>query len=876
MYGIEEMYEHLLLEAKSTEEIKKIYEYQFLPKGVPQEVIDRVFEIDPTRKKSYTKWVLLQWGNSSKQILEALNNGRMEKMFHTFQERAGSGLQLAAMKNFDEAMSMLPDDDPIFNKEGDPDAPENQFDIVYDSPEWRIALPHTYEADKKLGQGCRWCTAGAFGDNDGYWKRYSASGPLWVNFDKTKSEICPMDHKEYPYKRYQFCFEHGNWAGELMDSNDDRIDISNIGMPEGAIEFYREQNERYAEIIENGSEATTEERYEEYYDARAAHSYTLIQVDNQYLDLMPEESDDYNMNFDGCEYYVYDTSWDSSDPVDWTEYDPDDCIAFSPNEDNRRHEDDDIYPFIVLKAKYRNRTMVYYMGEHHWESQVTDKYGKIEGCDFPYYVIDGAKLYYYPEALSYESVLYLEDGDFSKIFFNAQMECDDFNYAFETINADGSHSLYSESGIIIESDYPINGEYFTSIEKNGIHYAVGKWGKYRLESYHNGEYDDENWHFVRKVTDTIGIICNGQKFDVINTENGQRLFNDPSINLIETAQLSADSSIYLKVGKFKSTGFAIYDINGKVIIPHLENLLVADDSHGIWIAIYGENKADILKADKDGLHKLIEANKAFKGDNMDGLNFPSNIIVYYIKGDGYHLFDTKTLKSHLPKGVTGLGTFNTSKPLVCARKGDGDIFVINLETEKILANGLAARMPTWCAGDVYKFRTKDGKYNVFNSENGTLLGEDIDKIADISTSKDWWIGYNNNKVFWFSLDGSGRVLPSREGIDLSLINALSIERTNGFSFVFNKDTGELLNIDTPLSDNNVLEAKARYDPSTNTVTVVSIEDINRIYSTTNISKRAKQIAEKIAKDIVFHNTAPIAEQFNKMFRRMLSSQLPIG
>ena len=42
MFGFDEIYNDLLLEAKSPEEIKKILEYQFVQgKGVPQEILDR-------------------------------------------------------------------------------------------------------------------------------------------------------------------------------------------------------------------------------------------------------------------------------------------------------------------------------------------------------------------------------------------------------------------------------------------------------------------------------------------------------------------------------------------------------------------------------------------------------------------------------------------------------------------------------------------------------------------------------------------------------------------------------------------------------------------------------------------------------------------
>ena len=56
MFGIDEIYDELLLEAKSPEEIRKILMYQFVDgKGVPVDVFNNIFNSDPTRKKTYTK-----------------------------------------------------------------------------------------------------------------------------------------------------------------------------------------------------------------------------------------------------------------------------------------------------------------------------------------------------------------------------------------------------------------------------------------------------------------------------------------------------------------------------------------------------------------------------------------------------------------------------------------------------------------------------------------------------------------------------------------------------------------------------------------------------------------------------------------------------
>lgn len=115
MFGIDEFYDGLLLEAKSPEEIKRIYEYQFVEgKGVPQEILDQVFELDPTKKKTFTKWLLLKWPDESNLIRSSLSNGKIGEMFRYFQERARDGLNLADVKSVSDALRMLPNNDPIF------------------------------------------------------------------------------------------------------------------------------------------------------------------------------------------------------------------------------------------------------------------------------------------------------------------------------------------------------------------------------------------------------------------------------------------------------------------------------------------------------------------------------------------------------------------------------------------------------------------------------------------------------------------------------------------------------------------------------------------------------------------------------------------
>jgi hypothetical protein len=330
MFGLDEIYIDLINEAKSPEEIKKILRYQFVDgKGVPENIFEAVLSVDPTKKKNYTRWVLMQWESEGDKIATAVKLGQIKEMFNYFKERSGSGLELGNMSSFTEALSVVPSilEDPIFGIDSEGDEKSNDFNIVYDSSDWRIAVPNTLEAAVKLGRGCKWCTAGAYGNPKYYYDRYSRYGKLWVNFDKRSSEITPMDKREYPYKRYQFCFE-AEQGPELMDSSNDRIDIELVNIPSEVFEFYGEQDEDYAYILENAvdSEVAAERRTQ-----RMLENCILRKPgngNNNDLLLLPSIDEFGNVE----ESYRMYVSGDLSDPIDRFEYEGneliDDCHGF--------------------------------------------------------------------------------------------------------------------------------------------------------------------------------------------------------------------------------------------------------------------------------------------------------------------------------------------------------------------------------------------------------------------------------------------------------------------------------------------------------------------------------------------------------------------
>jgi hypothetical protein len=151
-------YERLLEEGKDPVE----FLHSKYGDTVPSDIIDEVISIDPTKKKSYSQWLLSHWDDESGIIKSNLKNGRIEKLFHYFHER--NDIQLKAFTSVERVLdSFVPYEDTVLTKEkGDetyvmnlgkkvPSELANGFDILFNQDDWIIATPNTYEASCKLG-----------------------------------------------------------------------------------------------------------------------------------------------------------------------------------------------------------------------------------------------------------------------------------------------------------------------------------------------------------------------------------------------------------------------------------------------------------------------------------------------------------------------------------------------------------------------------------------------------------------------------------------------------------------------------------------------------------------------------------------------------
>ena len=537
LFGLDEIYNELLLEAKSPEEIKKILEYQFVQgKGVPQEILDRIFAIDPTKKKTYTKWVLMQWDNEKGNIMQSLKDGYLQDMFKYFQERANTGLNLLSVKSFKEAMRIVPraEKDPIFTPipENEKDDPKNDFDIVYDSPEWRIAVPHTWQADEKLGEGCRWCTAGAFGNGEYYFKTYSESGPLWINFDKRKSEIGWGNGIEYPYTRYQFCFEHGV-RGEMMDSRDDRIRVDEMDIPQDVIDFYVSKNPLYGEILtDDYDEEAAWERYE---DERYRHTILLKEpVYGQYaLRFMPTFNEDNPHVQDTDPYEMYNED-DTHDSIDGIQY-PDESYIYDRC---------DGYAMVVMKSdgwEGNEEINIYFEDRDRrygarWTS-VEDARAYEKSSNGRFFSDEDFEDFYFVLNSAPNDVISLKEP-FPRVIINeahiTTIENLPSNYQngiWVMVEYDeGMYGLmYADPGtkqarVIIKGDIPTDTHFVAKKDERG-YYIEGKFKNYWLEKLSDNDEGDGKQHLE------ISYFLDDKSYAIVTYEdNGKRRFGLYDLN----------------------------------------------------------------------------------------------------------------------------------------------------------------------------------------------------------------------------------------------------------------------------------------------------------------------------------------------------------
>lgn len=870
LFGLDEMYNELLLEAKSPEEIKKILEYQFVQgKGVPQMVLDKIFEIDPTKKKTYTKWVLMQWGNEKDNIMQSLKDGHLQDMFKYFQERANTGLNLLGMKSFEEAMRVVPraEKDPIFTPipENEKDDPKNDFDIVYDSAEWRVVVPNTWQADEKLGEGCKWCTAGAFGNGEYYFESYSRSGPLWINFDKRKSEIGWGNGIEYPYTRYQFCFEHGT-RGEMMDSRDNRIKVSEMDIPQDVIDFYTSKNPRYAEILTDDYDE--EVAWERYANERYEHTILLKEpVYSQYaLRLMPTYNEDDPHVQDDDPYEMYNED-DDHDSIDGVQY-PDDTYIYDRC---------DGYAMVVMKSdgwEGNEEINIYFEDRNgrygaRWTSvndakvYETSSNGKFFSDDYFdnfYFVLNSAPNDVITLTKPFYNIVTIDEAHITTV---ENLPSNYQNGMWVVVeHSEGMYGLMyadpetKQARLVIRGDRPTDTHFVAKKDERG-YYIEGQFKNYWLEKLSDGDEGDGKQHLE------ISYFLDDKSYAIVKYEDNGRRYGLYDLNrkelIIKDAYELEEKydCVYVSYGDYA----ILYDyknrkpltrpfVNGcdihqaplmfsyvdyRTLNSNNERYIYSDvnqKEYGpfryVGVGINYDNLVIVETLDEPGFRRIFDIDKGdFASEEKFQYISPENRFFCRVQRPNgtYYLFDNLRQR--------------------CLCEVDGDYRIVTLYDHGNIS--------------LFAFKCSDGGFNIYSPRYGIVLPDKATNISkygnDINVVPFW------NEQGYFFLRVSEReckILPSSQGIPFRNMVAYRLA-TNS--------TNNDITIEVTL-DIDFRHYAVMYKPGKNEI--VDIKDVTNTQWTATGPVEVPVTPETISQieQMFFPDKAQIAEQFKNIMNRM--------
>lgn len=829
----ENIYYDLLVEGKSPEEILSILKYKF--KNVPESVIEHIFNIDPTKKKSYTQWVLMHYDNEKHIVDNALRDGTLKKLFEYFQNTPDA--QTSKYKTLEEALYLVSNID-LLAKDGT--NLENDFDIVYKSPEWVIAVPNTYEAEHKLGENTDWCTAGyRYSDGRGYYNNYlrNYGGKYFINFDFRKHEH--LNGVDYPFKRYQFHFESNQW----MDAEDSPVTLEDIDITKGAYDFYVEEGYDFNKM----NRGEREERYrEERFDDG-------VRITDELWLLQEYDHDNLELSEDGA-YNLYDCSVDEMDPI--SDY----ALNKQPLYIN---ESKGI--FIFNGCFYNKTKNISGLTEYHGDginddncqpviltSSNYEKYELLQGITF-YKIIEDygecmlvfsqekkVKDYTnkFPEEKKIKTFNVLNNNYNLEINlpFNNLSEINDVyindevggiynsfesDFVFELVWSNGYHSLINIDSndnidLLIKSDKPVNNSslFTTGETEEGFTVILGT-----LRNYDTNFVEEEDSKLISHVEKDLFynnlcvVVMTDKTYNVFDTETKQLIFPSNFKNI----KLYGSNEEYIK-----SLGIIIaLDLNNKQSIYSLNNGKKLTNDFDI-IDYFEKGKLfGACNGDSKTTHEYYIINLKMKEFGpFYGLTSTCNNNKIFVKvynkegGDGGNRllncntgeFDFKNFGNLSPIRANGL-------PIMGAQSSNGNCCLINYDNKDILDDDIMpgkidyfddSYLKNYC---VIRHATT-GKLNILSFIDGSkLLPNDVDNISTNSKYRDYDIGHytrggyiafrNDNTEYILKVmpDGETTILPTPMGITTGqTTNVYNYEvRGNCIDFIIHdsRDTKEI-------------------------------------------------------------------------------------
>lgn len=732
-------YERLIEEGKDPVELLH-YKFQY----IPNDVIDAVIEIDPTKKKSYSQWLLSKWNEESDTIVNNLKNGRIAKLFDHY--KSHQDIQIKDCPSVEEGLrQFVPEEETVLTKSSKPttilmnrgwteEVPSelaNDFDIVFNDDDWIIAVPNTYEADCKLGENMNWCTAGGRSDFKGgryYYDHYlnDNGGKYYVNFDMSKGES--RLGKDYPFTRYQFHFE----TKQFMDLNDDPVDLSEIGMPDSALEFYSDEG------YDTDDFENLEARMERYEEQRYQNAYRI----NNELELNIAYDEDFQIGQidDNTDFYLFSAD-DDRDPICW-----DEIPNPHTNEGVVIFNSDSLCIFKNKFGKSDNGVIIAYNvsnnGWGRWETTNFNEYmllpdnigvfGLNDNNHYSFISSDGES------EISFNN-LSVKDSD--NIFINnicTNVDAEENEGLFIETVSNGYHSLFviyssnNDCDMIIKKDIPANGKYF-EIDENGL---IN--GEFRSYNVYGSNDNLPNWDLEEKLATGDYLITSYKESEYYNDTKVVYNILKPNSNepLIKDwfDKLYGTTLNLYAVKKDKKVGF-FNNKNGEQIGRWYDLIGGLDKENDIVYGRIGEiNMPSLVDVIDGGNSKVIGT----FNDIVSRCAANNKIIVLNSDGFTTKVFDYTEGKFYFPE----LGFFRRVNqydyPFIfaCKIQNTEEQALFDLKSLNIVVRGIKSfeRLSSYERSFIKIIKMND-KSNIFDlKQSSEILPYDVEAITSINST----------------------------------------------------------------------------------------------------------------------------------------------
>jgi len=732
-------FEQLLEEGRDPREVLH-YKYQ----NVPSDVIDAVIEIDPTKKKSYSQWLLSKWDNESDEITRNLNNGRIQKMFQHYKEHPE--VQIQHCPSVEAGLRFVPEEDTVLTKSDEstttlmnngwveevPSELANDFDIVFDEDDWIIAVPNTYEADCKLGENMYWCTAGGRTDFRGgrqYYDHYLENGDdkYYVNFDMSKGES--RLGKDYPFTRYQFHFP----SHQFMDKDDEPVTLTEIDMPDSAFEFYR------SEGIDDSDFEDMEAKIEHYEQRRWEHGYSI--TDDLYLLQEYDDNYEYTEPDENTSFYLYDVDRDDRDPIGWEG-------VPNPNTNDVIISNNEDVPYVILRGESSTLLAINEQNpSSSWANSRWEMYQIAEFLELPsglgvfavsndsshfftFYSPYGENEYKHLDATNVESMVInkvctqADEGKWYRIFI--ETICDDYHSLF-TVGGDSNNGY--DLDCIVHRDTPRNGEYYI-ISENGI--VEGMFGKYRAYDDGNPSEDGQeypNYHLEREIangcyvvtvnekeTDSYGDTSTKTLKNIVTQWGGDLLLKEWVDDFIDANQLIIVAE--------KQDKFGYFDYNGQQIGEWYDKWGYLDIKKGIACGVnQGKNVhfIDLQQKDVYAEFQGLGSNSPVNNKVVVGVYNPRIAMNTWVIYD----YVQRRLCNEEIESTVKLYSAN-SRYLYCYLRNSEEKAIFDFKKQEYVARGISDVTRPDSHSDLRVLQKMDGKFNVFGFRDKSYAATNID------------------------------------------------------------------------------------------------------------------------------------------------------